>query len=142
MKLCAEYNNHKYKEAISLKHISALIVKYLMTALILEVSLLLLTDLSFSQILWVSLVVTGISYLIGDMVILQATNNATATIADMGLTIITIYMFNFFWNRNDISLFSCVIAGVILGFGETFFHRIIRNVADDDDDSFKGDIIE
>lgn len=113
-----------------------------MTALILEVSLLLLTDLSFSRILWVSLVVTGISYLIGDMLILQATNNATATIADMGLTIIMIYMFNFFWNRNDISLFSCIVAGVILGFGETFFHRIIRNVADDDDDSFKGDIIE
>lgn len=125
-----------------MEHISALIIKYLMTAFILEVSLLLLTDLSFSQILWVSLVVTGISYLVGDMIILQASNNVIATIADMVLTAITIYLFNFFWNRNDISLFSCVVAGVVLGFGETFFHMIIRREADDDDDSFHGDIIE
>jgi hypothetical protein len=103
-----------------------------MTTLVLEIVLLLLTRLSFSQILWVSLVVTAISYLLGDLVILQASNNLIATIADIGLSVVVIYMFNFFWNRNDISMLSALVAGVVLGLEEAVFHKIIKREPDDD----------
>lgn len=116
-----------------MKHISALIVKYIMTAFILEITLLLLTNLTFGRILFISFVVMGISYIIGDQAVLQATNNAIATIVDIALAIIIIYMFNFLLNRNDITLFSTIVASTALGAGEIFFHKIIKTEASDDD---------
>ncbi|HWT74634.1 MAG TPA: DUF2512 family protein [Mobilitalea sp.] len=119
-----------------MRHISALIVKFIMTAIILEIALLLLSRLSFGNILWVSLVVTAISYLIGDMVILPAINNLVATLADMVISFVVIYMFNFFWNTNDIPFLSALVAGVALGAGEFFFHKLIdRKINDDDFDA-------
>ena len=115
-----------------MKHISALVVKFLMTAFILEVSLLLLSDLSFGRILFLSLIVTFISYLVGDMVLLPATNNAVATIADMILNTIIIYLFNFIWNINEITFIASLISGILLGIGEFYFHKIIdRNIDED-----------
>lgn len=115
-----------------MKHISALVVKFLMTAFILEVSLLLLSDLSFGRILFLSLLVTFISYLVGDMVLLPATNNAVATIADMILNTIIIYLFNFIWNINEITFIASLISGILLGIGEFYFHKIIdRNIDED-----------
>jgi hypothetical protein len=114
------------------KHISALVVKFLMTAFILEVALLLLSDLSFGQILFLSLIITIISYLIGDMVLLPATNNAVATIADMILNTIIVYLFNFILNINDITFIAALISGILLGVGEFYFHKIIDRSIDED----------
>jgi hypothetical protein len=113
-----------------------------MTALVLEIVLLLMSGLTFGRILWVALVVTGISYILGDLVILPATNNAIATVADIGLSIVTIYMFNFFWNRNDIPFISAVVGGVALGVGEILFHMFLKSTADDDDDHMDNDHID
>ncbi len=115
-----------------MKHISAILVKFVMTAVILEIVLLLLSDASFSGILLIALAVTAIGYLIGDMIILGATNNIVATIADMGLSLVTIYLFNFFWVRDTIPFLSAVVAGVAIGVGEWFYHKIIDRRIDDD----------
>lgn len=116
-----------------MKHIPALLIKFIMTAVVLEIVLLLLSGVTFGRILWIALVITVASYIIGDMVILPATNNVVATIADIGLSLIIIYMFNFFWNRNDLPFLSALIAAVILGGGEWVFHKFIdRSVKDDD----------
>jgi len=115
-----------------LKHISALVVKFLMTAFILEIALLLLSNLSFGRILFLSLITTIISYMIGDMALLPATNNTVATIADMVLNTIIIYLFNFVWNINDIAFITALVTGIVLGVGEYFFHKIIDRSADED----------
>ncbi len=115
-----------------MKHISALVVKFLMTAFILEIALLLLSNLSFGQILFLSLITTIISYMVGDMALLPATNNAVATIADMVLNTIIIYLFNFVWNINEITFITALVSGIILGVGEYFFHKIIDRSADED----------
>lgn len=116
-----------------MKHLSALIVKYVMTAVILEIALLLLSDAGFGSILLISLIVTAISYIIGDMIILPATNNIIATIADMGLAAVTIYLCNFIWNNRIIPFLSALVSGVVLGVGEYFFHKIIDRSIDEDD---------
>ena len=120
------------KEKNTLRHISALIVKYVMTAIILEIVLLLLSSVSFSGILLIALAVTAISYMIGDMLVLSATNNLVATLADIVLAFITIYLFNFIWSRGDIPFMSALIASVAIGFGEWFFHKIIDRSMEDD----------
>jgi len=108
-----------------LRHISALLVKYIMTAFILEIVLLLISHASFGEILLLSLAVTVITYIIGDNIILPATNNIIATIADMGLSLVIIYLFDSLQNAEDITFQSAAVAGVMLGFGEFFFHKII-----------------
>lgn len=115
-----------------MKHIPALLIKFIMTAVVLEIVLLLMSGITFGRILWISLVITVILYIIGDMVILPATNNMIATLADMGMALIIIYMFNFFWNRNDISFLSALISGIVLGGGEWVFHKLVDRSVDDD----------
>ena len=66
-----------------------------------------------------------LAYLIGDLVILPRSNNTVATIADVGLSFITIMMFNFVFPRVDISFFDALIASIGIGAGEWVFHRFM-----------------
>jgi len=116
-----------------LRHFSAILVKFAMTTIVLEIVLYAFSGLSFWSILGLSLVVTLISYLIGDLVILPATNNLTATIADIILVLVTIYIANFLWYTKELSFFSALIAAVVLGAGEWFFHKLIDRKTNDED---------
>lgn len=115
-----------------MKQTTALIIKFLMTAAILEVVLLLLSELTFGSVLWIALTVTIIGFLVGDLFILPATNNLVAVIGDMGLSLVIIYLFNFFWNTNDIPFLSALIAAAVIGAGEWFFHKSIDRQVEDD----------
>ena len=69
-----------------MRHLTALVIKYFMIALVLGVILGLAGGASLSQILVVSAILTVIAYVIGDLMILPATQNwiavaANATIA-------------------------------------------------------------
>lgn len=98
-----------------MKHIIALLIKFAMIA--------------FGQILYVSITVTAIAYIIGDVFILAVSNNIVATIADAGLALFIIYMFNFLWTNREISFYNALIAAVVIGACEWFFHKhVARNV--------------
>ncbi len=113
-----------------MKHITSLLIKVVMIAVVLEVVLGLLTNLTFTQILYVSLAVTIVAYLIGDMVVLpMANNNTIATVADIGLSLVTIYLFNYAWTNRHISITDALIAAVVIGVGEWVFHKYVaKNV--------------
>ena len=110
-----------------MKHITALIIKFVMIAIVLEIILGISTNLTYTQILYVSLTVTAISYILGDLIILPASNNTVATIADAGIALLTIYMFNYFWTYAWISPGTALFAAVILGAGEWFFHKYVED---------------
>lgn len=110
-----------------MKHVTALFVKFVMVALVLEIVLNMLTDLTFTNILYISLAVTVLAYIIGDLLILPASNNTVATVADAVLALFTVYMFNFLWNTREISFFDALIAAAVLGVGEWFFHKYVAN---------------
>jgi hypothetical protein len=113
-----------------LKHITAIISKYIMVAVVLEIILKLMTSLSFGNILLISLAVTVIAYVIGDVFILPATNNIFAVIADFALALVTIYAFNFSLYRNMVSFWSALVAAAVLGIGEWFFHMFMKRLQD------------
>lgn len=115
------------------KHLVPIFIKFIMTAIVLEIVLLLFSDLNFGNILGVSLVLTLIAYIVGDMVILPATNNAVATIVDIGLTIAILYLIDYLWNEIRIPFFSSIVAGAMIGGGEWFFHKIVDRSADSDE---------
>ncbi|WHH60039.1 DUF2512 family protein [Petroclostridium sp. X23] len=108
-----------------MKHINALLIKFMMIAVALEVILMLVTDLSFGAILYIALAVTLIAYVIGDLLILPASNNTVATIADAGLALVTIFMFNYVFRGAYISFADALLAAAVLGVGEWIFHKYV-----------------
>lgn len=118
-----------------LKHLVPIFIKFIMTAIVFEIVFLLFSDLTFGTILWVSFILTLIAYILGDMIILPATNNAVATVADIGLSLVVIYLLNYLWLKNDIPFLSAFIASVMIGGGEWFFHKIVdRSVNSEESD--------
>ncbi|HWT27135.1 MAG TPA: DUF2512 family protein [Mobilitalea sp.] len=108
-----------------MKHVTNLLIKFVMVAVILEVVLLILTRLTFGRILWLSLIITVVAFLIGDLLILPASNNIVASIADVGLALVVIFIYNYYWTTTRISFVNSLVASVILGVGEWFYHRYI-----------------
>ena len=64
---------------------------------------------------------------IGDLLILPASNNTVATLADAGLALATIYMFNYLWDARYISFYDALVAAAVIGVGEWFFHKYVNN---------------
>jgi Protein of unknown function (DUF2512) len=121
------YKKKLLKEVKVMKHIIALLIKFLMVSIVLVTVLSMLTNLTFSDMLYISGTVTILAYVIGDMLILRMSNNIVATIADAGLALFTIYMFNYLWNIQAIDFTDALIAAAILGVGEWFFHKYVAN---------------
>ena len=115
-----------------MKHLYALLIKYAMGAVLLIMILIARTNLTFSYIIIVSIAVTVVSYIIGDLLILPIANNVIATTADALLGAVTIYMFNYVWFNTGISFEDAAIAALALAVGEWFFHKYAyRNVLPD-----------
>jgi len=108
-----------------LRRIYALIIKIVLNAIILEFTLRMLTNLTFADILYISVIVTAITYVIGDIIVLPASNNVIATITDISITVIGIYMFNFLWDIVEISFMEALVSGIAIGFGAWFIHKYI-----------------
>lgn len=117
--------NEAYMRRDNMKHIFALLVKFVMVVVVLEIILNMLTNLTFTDILIISIAVTVIAYVIGDILILAVSNNTVATVADIALALATIYMFNFLWGIREISFSDALISAAIIGVGELFFHKFV-----------------
>jgi hypothetical protein len=109
-----------------MKHFTALLIKFIMVTLILEIILNMLTELTLTEILYISVAVTVFTYIIGDLLILPASNNIVATLADFALALATIYMFNYLWNTRYISLYDALVSATVIGVGEWFFHIYVN----------------
>ena len=115
-----------------MKHVYALLIKFLMVTIILEILLSTLTDLTLTEILYVSATVTVLAYVLGDLLILPASNNTVATLADVGLAIAVIYLFNYVWILRYINWTATIISAAAIGLGEWFFHKYVaKNVFPD-----------
>ncbi|MHC1684542.1 MAG: DUF2512 family protein [Clostridiaceae bacterium] len=110
-----------------MKHVWALISKFILVAIILSLILSSMTDLSLTEILSISLAVTVLAYIVGDLIILPISNNTIATIADAVLSLVVIYSYNYIYTDRVISFNTAVTAAVVLGVGEWFFHKYMAN---------------
>jgi hypothetical protein len=122
-----------------MKHIVNIAIKFLIVTVVLYIVLNYLTNLSLGQILLTSLLVTIPAYFIGDIYILSRTNNTIATLADIGLTFVILYLANSFIDNNnlinannygDITITDALIASVFVGVGEWFFHKYVIKTDD------------
>jgi len=109
-----------------MKHMTALVIKFVIVTVVSELILGIFTNLSIGEILLVSLTITVVTYIIGDLLILFVFNNTVAAVGDAGLCWLIIYLSNYVWPIRSVSLLSALSASVIIGIGEIFLHMYIE----------------
>jgi hypothetical protein len=112
-----------------MKHIKPLAIKFISSLVLLSVILGLFFDMSFGNIFLITLVLSVVSYVIGDLFILRRTNNIIATLADLGLAFLVIrFMSDILANGDDGDMFTMsLIAAIGVALFEYAFHKYVAN---------------
>lgn len=106
-----------------MKHVVAIILKFIIVAVILEIYMLLATTLFFWQVLLLALVVTVAAYALGDILILARSSNTIATICDIALAFLIIFLFRYASGYGSIGIVDAIVCAVLIGIAEWFFHK-------------------
>jgi uncharacterized membrane protein YqaE (UPF0057 family) len=118
-----------------MNHVKALFIKLVIITVVLGVILTVIFDGEFSNTLWISVVLTILAYVLGDLLIFRKVGdeseftkrNWVATLCDAILTFAVVYFMgqDIFVDNGDLitaELFSAIVVGV----GEWFFHKYLR----------------
>ena len=123
-------------------HVKAIIIKLIMMTVVLGIILTGIFDGEFSDTLWISIVLTILAYVIGDLLIFRKAGddsdhtkrNIIATLSDAVLTFIIVYFMGkdiFVGNDNDLWK-AALLSAIVIAVGEWFFHKYLdRNVFDE-----------
>ncbi|PLT35814.1 YndM family protein [Bacillus sp. V5-8f] len=111
-----------------MKNMTVLIVKFIACVVAFAIALDLFFDADFADILSFSLIVTIVSYVIGDRMILPRLGNRNALIADFFLAYIMVWIFGnvLLHSYEQIAWGSIISASIITG-AEVFVHRSLRS---------------
>lgn len=131
-----------------MNHLKALIIKFLMIAVVLLIILTGIFDVEFGDTLLISVVLTLVAYVLGDLLIFLKTGgrtdqnrtnhnqsdhtkrNAIATVADIVVAFLVIWLMGeaLLANTEDL-MTAAIISALVIGAGEWFFHKYLdRNV--------------
>ncbi|MGI2327980.1 YndM family protein [Planococcus sp. YIM B11945] len=138
-----------------MNHVKALVIKFIMIALVLLIILTGIYDVEFDKTLLISLVLTVLAYALGDLMIFRKAGNRAAndrnsnnhsdrhdreadhkkrnvmaTIADIVLSFLVIWLLGdaLVENAEDI-MQAALISALVIGAGEWFFHKYLdKNV--------------
>jgi len=111
-----------------MKHLGPLLMKLLMCTAVVTIVLGLIYGVSFGDILFISIMLAGISYFLGDLFILPRFGNTIATIADFGLAFVTTWLLGIMVIERIIPLGTAsFFVALILAIGEILFHRYMNS---------------
>ncbi|TWT05356.1 DUF2512 family protein [Planococcus sp. CPCC 101016] len=131
-----------------MNHVKALIIKFVMIAAVLLIILTGIYDVEFGDTLLISLVLTLVAYVLGDLLIFRKTGdrsnhnrandnnsdhtkrNAIATVGDIVTAFLVIWLMGeaLFADTQDL-MQAAIISALVIGAGEWFFHKYLdRNV--------------
>lgn len=111
-----------------MKHIRALGIKFVFTATILLVLFLVYINTNTWEILLISLLVTAVSYVLGDLFILPKLGHLIAAISDFLLGFLAIWFFGWlFLSSVDGLILTSAVAAMVLTFCEGLFHSHMSN---------------
>lgn len=128
-----------------MKYIKSFAMKFVMTLAVLFIFLSLFNNVSMAHILALSLIISIVGFLLGDLVILPAFENWGATITDFFLVVITVRLYGMiFFVQYLPSLATVGLIALILSVGEVFLHiyinRTILNVIESKDSPYQIDM--
>jgi hypothetical protein len=106
-----------------MKHVEAILIKFFTTLIVLSLLLLLFNLPSYWDIIIMSIALTGIGYLIGDLYILRKFGNGIAFFADFGLAALTLWLLGFFLIGPGFpALTIALLAAIFIAVSESLFH--------------------
>ena len=117
-----------------MKHMKNLAIKFISILAVLFIILGIFYDMSFGNVLSISVVLTLASYLIGDLLILRRTNNTMATISDFALAFLVIWLMGENLTYGDSLIMPALIAAAGIALFETFFHKYVARQIDEASD--------
>ncbi|QQK77275.1 YndM family protein [Salicibibacter cibarius] len=111
-----------------MRYVGALIIKLLMITLMLWVFLGVFGGISLANILLVSVLLTGVSFLVGDLYVLKNFGNTLATVVDfvfiwVGLWALGAALFPF-----EGLVLYCITSAFFIAAGEGFFHLYMEKI--------------
>ena len=131
-----------------MNHVKALVIKFLMIAIVLLIILTGIFDVEFGDTLLISAVLTLVAYALGDLMIFRKVGdrsdnngsnnnqsdhtkrNAIATISDIVVAFLVIWLTGevLLADTQDL-MTAAIISAIVIGAGEWFFHKYLdRNV--------------
>ncbi|QDP41026.1 YndM family protein [Radiobacillus deserti] len=110
-----------------MKHVKALSIKFLVIAIVLYSVLGILNQASIGNILLISVLVTGVAYVLGDLLILKNFGNLTATIADFGLSFFAVWLLTAAFIQAEFSISVSLFAAFLIACSEAVFHVYMQN---------------
>ncbi|EOA3903080.1 YndM family protein [Bacillus cytotoxicus] len=114
-----------------MKHIVALLIKYMAISAVLLMVLGIFWEVSVPRVLFISLVITGAAYVIGDLFVLSKYGNTVATIVDFGLSFFGIWVLAYLLTGIDATrslTASSFWAALLIGIVEVFFHIYMKRM--------------
>ncbi|GAB7386804.1 YndM family protein [Bacillaceae bacterium] len=111
-----------------MNHLRALLLKFAMIIVVLSIVLGLVYRADFADIFWISLILTITAYVLGDLFVLPFAGNWVATLADLGLAFLGVWLLGAYLFALDIPLTgAAALSAVAVAAGEWFFHKYIRD---------------
>ncbi|MBT2575181.1 YndM family protein [Bacillus sp. ISL-51] len=111
-----------------MKHLIAFASKTTFTLALLYVILDRMYQVSFLNVLFITLLLSLITYFAGDCMVLPRTNNFTAVIADFGISFIILWIFLMNVSSYGVSpAAASVISALCISVFEAFFHRYLSH---------------
>lgn len=117
-----------------MRYLKALLIKFIVISVVILSLLSIFNTATITEMLFISLLVTGIAFVVGDLFILRRFGNLSATLADFGLAFLSIWMLSSLLIEAAypivlVSLFSAFFITIC----EAFFHAyLIEKVFEDD----------
>ncbi|MBT2215776.1 YndM family protein [Virgibacillus dakarensis] len=111
-----------------MEHVKELGIKFLAIAVSIYAIFGIFSNANWVNLLWISLLVTGISYLVGDMVVLPRFGNITATIADFGLAFLSLLILGGLFLGAEVPIITTsLLTAFFITCCEPFIHGYIAN---------------
>ncbi|WP_440895568.1 YndM family protein [Amphibacillus sp. Q70] len=117
-----------------MEHVKLLSIKFVATFILLYLILGIGYGMGFGQILTISLL-SFATYYIGDLIILERTNNLTATIADFVINFTLIYVLMSMMTFAGDLLMAAFLSTLAVTIYEVFFHLYVSEDLSYDDDN-------
>ncbi|WP_434181852.1 YndM family protein [Bacillus sp. jun7] len=110
-----------------MKHVIAFASKTALTLALLYIVLDLMYQVSFLNVLFITVILSLITYFAGDCMILPRTSNFTAVAADFGISFIILWIFLMNIGGFNVSpAAASVISALCISVFEAFFHRYLQ----------------
>ena len=108
-------------------HVKAIGIKLVFTMVILLSLFAMFDTITFQQVLLISFIVTGVTYIVGDLLLLPSVGNIITTIIDFGLFFLSVWILAaLFIEQTATIVLASAIAAYFFSVCEALFHAYMK----------------